>query len=48
MKKKLPAYMTDAQRAAWESYESRRAGSASDIEDSADPGAQKGKFNRFA
>ena len=44
LKRKLPAYMTDAQRAAWESYDSDRT---SDIDDSLDPGAQIGRIQQI-
>ena len=46
LKKKLPAYMTDAQRAAWESYQSDR-GVASYIEDSAAPGAESRRIQQI-
>ncbi len=44
LKRKLPAYMTDAQRVAWESYDSN---GASEIDDFLDSGAQIGRIQQI-
>ena len=46
LKTKLPTYMTDAQRAAWEIYDSD-PGVASYIEDSQDPGADSRRVQQI-
>ena len=48
LKKTLPTYMTEAQRAAWERYEAGGAEIRSRIEDSATGGAQKGRIQGWA
>jgi hypothetical protein len=45
LKKKLPSYMTDAQRAAWEKYETGDPAAASYTEESA--GAQRGRIQQI-
>ena len=47
LKKKLPTYMTDAQRAAWEKYEAGSAAIGSRIEGSENSTAQKGKIQQI-
>ena len=53
LKKKLPAYMTDAQRAAWEKYEASHAAIEPPVEGSenrterAEKRPAEGEFNRF-
>ena len=45
LKKKLPSYMTDAQRAAWEKYEAGDRAEASSTEGS--DGAQRGRIQQI-
>jgi hypothetical protein len=47
LKKKLPAYMTDAQSAAWEKYNAGERAETSYIESSANRGAEKGKIQQI-
>ena len=47
LKKKLPSYMTDAQRAAWESTKPRSSDSHP-LKIPPTSALRKGKFNRFA
>ena len=47
LKKKLPAYMTAAQRAVWEKYEGAEVAGGSGIETSEERGAQKGKIQQI-
>jgi len=46
LKKKLPSYMTEEQRVAWEKYEGRQAPAASDIEGS-QKSSDKGKIQQI-
>jgi hypothetical protein len=47
LKKKLPAYMTDAQRTAWAKFETRDPAIAADSERIGDAGVQKGKIQQI-
>src|SRR5262245_1532493 len=46
LKKKLPSYMTEEQRAAWDKYEGRQAVAAPEIEGSPKP-SEKGKIQQI-
>ncbi len=46
LKKKLPAYMTDVQRTAWEKYETREQAAVA-IEGAINAGSQKGKIQQI-